>query len=274
MRVRLTSTLVSDIISQGFCAQPIHPDFLKERLPPILAGMQRITDNPHRHRHFPWRTLPMDPYGQNQEIEYGLRLPEKGKPQKYVFHYILQMENLLGGLLPASEYRKFLWALRSVTTWSHKLAVAVATQFDQQNNGAFSGSLAKRIQNGQVVVRILRYTGTESVPRAEAHFDRSALTLHLHASHPGLVLFDPSGAPQEFPATDLGLVAIFPGAKFIAATQGAYGFLTPHGVRAPQTPEDRHALVVFIHPEPLQSDVNFWREAQPCLKETTGRLVL
>ncbi len=274
MRTKLRPNVVDRITSQGFCPQPIHPDFLGERLPLILEGMRRITDNPRRHRHFPWCILPQDLYGPDQEIEYGLRLPEQGKPKKYVFHYVLGMEDFLGGTLPTCQYTKFLWALRSITTWSHKLATEVAARFDQENHGAYSGLLTDRIKQGRVVVRVLRYVGAQHAPRAQTHFDRSALTLHLHASHPGLVLFDPNGVPQEFPATNLGLVAIFPGAKFIAATGGAYGLLTPHGVRASDIPDDRYALVSFIHPTAVQSDVNFWRDVQPVLAALTKKLVV
>lgn len=274
MRVHLRSTLVEDIASQGFCSQPIHPDFLAERLPCIMDGMKRITENPYRHRHFPWRMLPQDLYGLDQEIEYGLRLPEQGKPRKYVFHYVLEIEDLLHGVMPAHEYVKFLWALRGVTLMSYKLATAVAEQFDQKNQGAFSGSLLERIQKGRVVVRILRYAGAQYAPRAQTHFDRSAITLHLHASHPGLVLFGADHAPREFPATDSGLVAIFPGAKFIAATKGRYGLLTPHGVRASTTPDDRYALVSFIHPEARPEDVEFWKQIQPSMAELATKLVV
>lgn len=273
MRVQLRPTLVTDIAAQGFCPQPIHPDFLDARLPHILDGMKRITENTRRHRHFPWRLLPPDLYGKGQEIEYGLRIPEADKPPKYVFHYVLGIEQLLAGALPAYEYGKFLWALRSIATWSHTLAAQVAAKFDEENHGTFPGSLQSRIQRGRVVVRVLRYTQVSDTP-AQVHFDRSGLTIHLHASHPGLVLFGPDNTAQEFSEHGNGLVAIFPGAKFIAATQGAHGFLTPHGVRATQTKDDRYALVAFIHTEALESDVNFWRGAQPCLKEIVTRLAL
>lgn len=273
MPVTLRDTLVEDIALQGFCAQPIHPEFLGERLPYILEGMKRITDNPERQRHFPWRTLPVDLYGEDQAIEYGLRLPEEGKPPKYVFHYVCAIERLLEGSMPPHDYNQFLWALHGIATWSHKLAIAVATRFDEANNGAYSGSLAARIRQGQVVVRVLRYTPSPSV-RAETHFDRSLVTLHLYASHPGLVLFGPDNTPREFPATESGLVAIFPGAKFIAATGGAYGLLTPHGVRASDTPGDRYALVSFIHPIAAQNDVSFWRDIQPCLKGVAAKLAV
>lgn len=280
MSVILRQSLFEDIISTGFCAQPIHPDFLGERLPHILDGMRRITEDPRRatgntaqHRIFPWQTVPADLYGGDQAVEYGLRLPEEGKPPKYVFHYVCAIKKLLEGAIPPGTYSRFLWALHGVATWSHKLAMEVAARFDAENCGVFTGSLTERLRHGQVVIRVLRYTHTRGV-RAETHFDRSLLSLHLHASHPGLVLFGPDNTPREFPATEHGLIAIFPGAKFIAATGGAYGLLTPHGVRASDTPGDRYAVVSFIHPTAVQSDVNFWRGIQLCLKEVTAKLAV
>jgi hypothetical protein len=273
MLAKLRSTLFEDITSQGFCAQPVHPDFLGQRLPHILQGMQRITEHPKEQKYFPWQTLPADLYGQDQAIEYGLRLPEAGKPPKYVFHYVCGIESLLEGWVPQNQYKPFLWALHGVATWSHKLAIAAAAQFDQNNRGVYSGSLAERLQQGQVVVRVLRYKHTQDTC-AQTHFDRSLLTLHLHASHPGLVLFGPDNTPHEFPETAHGPVAIFPGAKFIGATGGAYGPLTPHGVRASEASDDRYALVSFIHPKAVEGDVKIWRDIQPCLRDTAARLAV
>jgi isopenicillin N synthase-like dioxygenase len=104
---------------------------------------------------------------------------------------------------------------------------------------------------GQWFIRFLHYFGERTVGEeiAASHVDKSAFTLHLYESHPGLQRLTYEGEWKDMPVSD-GETAVIPGMRLQYRSHNQIK-ATCHRVVATETTaeEGRFSAVCFIHPK-------------------------
>lgn len=245
----------------------VNSNFLLPRVTTIREGMRRLTDDPHSLKSFAWHVLQEDLFGPKYHQEVGLKNTSPDDDEKkFTFHYAPEMlSEREFKHAPFGDYQALFDALHDLDRWAQGIALAVAGCFDARNRkpGAlkrYPGSLVQRLHQGRRIIRVLRYQQkANEAPDAVMHIDRSLFTVHPWSSHPGLRFSTTPGKTLAVNETSISRAAVFPGEKFAAATRGAFGYGTPHGVRDERwekgtRTEDRYAIVCFTHPGPDTGD--------------------
>jgi len=245
----------------------VDPEFLGPRLAVLRSGMKTITDKDGRGD-FPFRTFHREAYGPKYDQEVGLKHETRDGENKWVFQFIRHADN--PALFNHSEYGAFLCAFADIDSMACNISLALAEALDESSyRDLYIGSMRERAEGGRCVHRGLRYLAvhSEQAPHdAYPHGDRSLWSIHLGSSHNGLVLFSREGGQVATNELDNGLITVFLGRKFAAATRDTT-MCCPHGVKTDRAiREDRYAFVSFFHPAVLASDVEWLAANDDALK--------
>jgi hypothetical protein len=250
--------IVNKMLRIGYAEMSVCSSTLESNLRVIQDTMKRLTDDPELGALFPKQITASERFNDEVvwETEAGLirrndNAANIRSEQKIFFHSIPKIrwkrENEI------SDFAEFLKACEFLSAKASNIALELAHAYDaMQGHVDKPRSLYSAILEGTTVTRVLRYKKTGSArAHAHTHLDRSALTIHWWASHPGLKIV---GFDEEHYRVDeaaLDKVAIFPGMKF-AGLFPEFGYGTLHGVRDQRTAtldesQDRYSLVSFVH---------------------------
>ncbi len=238
---------------------------------------------------FPENSYVRDEFG--EPFEFGILAPKTGGEKgdragffdtvsgrktedanKRRFHYLTSLITAVPSHLFERHFDLFA-ALEALNRSAMEVAIGIARALDEDNPDMplarrYVGSLARRLEGGVAVTRLIRYGNIAgNAPDAQVHRDRGFLTVHAYASAPGLVIYDGEDRPTRIRGeTDPTSVAVFTGEKFWGSTRGKLGFGAPHGVYdarrgEPQgSPrEDRITIVTFVHDRLTWGDKKWMR---------------
>jgi hypothetical protein len=268
---------------RGYAELPVDAGLLQSRITPIIAGMQRITSDSALRALFPFHPHTTDAYGNEYQQEAGLKHETRKGENKYVFQYIRGARWALGRMgaaemdAPHETVRSFLEALDALEDLARTTALSLARTVDQRfgRNAPYTGSLYLRVLRGTIVLRVLRYLEVAALANdAIPHIDRGLLTLHIYATHEGLIVVLPNGEQVRVRECELDSITAFWGRKYMAASRGKTRGV-PHGVKYKRVGgEDRYCIVAFIHPETIEADASWLRANDQAVKAEEGRILL
>lgn len=265
LRSDLRGSKVIQTLMRDQCLElSVDPVWMKDQCVAAIDGMRLVTSNPEIQALFPWHTHLDDAYGRKYEQEAGLKHETEDGENKYVFQFIHGARYAIGEMgrytstsFHASHISPFLSALSSIEKMARSIGLEIARRMDESlgTTRPYSGNLFDRILRGTVVLRVLQYkevaaSSLDAIP----HIDRSVLTIHIYASHEGLVIVLPNGEKIRIKECSFDWVCAFFGRKFMAMTHNTSNG-RPHGVKyVRKNDEDRFCIVAFIHPIAIDSD--------------------